>query len=244
MEAILAHLIRAQQVDKRLTTLARRLESLPVELGERESTMAALEAEAEELESEKKACFVRSTKLENECATREERIDKLEKQAVEARDPSAVQIAQHEAAAHRQENSDAQEEALELLERADGLTTKREAMNSRLDEARESLDAMRASVEADAADLQAEVDALNTEREGLVAEVNSTVRGVFQILADKHPGKAVVPLKGDSCGGCGTNLTANDRVRVQGAKSMIRCPSCTRILVTQDLWSKASEPVQ
>lgn len=244
MEAILAHLIRAQQVDKRLTTLARRLESLPVELGERESTMAALEAEAEELEAEKKACLVRSTKLENECGTREERINKLEKQAVEARDPSAVQIAQHEAATHRQENSDAQEEALELLERADGLTAKREAMNSRLDEAKESLDAMRASVETDTADLQAEVDTLNAEREGLVAEVNSTVRSVFQILAEKHPGKAVVPLKGDSCGGCGTNLTANDRVRVQGSKSMIRCPSCTRILVTQELWSKVSEPVQ
>ncbi|MDA0666456.1 MAG: C4-type zinc ribbon domain-containing protein [Planctomycetota bacterium] len=244
MEAILAQLLRAQQVDKRLTTLARRLESLPVELGERESTMAALEAEAEELEAEKRACFVRSTKLENECGTREDRINKLEKQAIESRDPSSAQIAQHEATTHRQENSAAQEEALELLERADGLAAKREAMNGRLDEAKESLDAMRASVEADAAELQADVDTLSAEREELVADVNTTVRSVFQTLSAKHPGKAVVPVKGNSCGGCGTNLTANDRVRVQAAKGMTRCPSCTRILVMQDLWTKMSEPVQ
>ncbi|MHC4824737.1 MAG: zinc ribbon domain-containing protein [Planctomycetota bacterium] len=243
MEASLSHLIRAQQVDKRLTVLERRLASLPVEVGERESTLAALEAEAEELEAERKACLTRSTKLENEVGTREERIAKLEKQAVEARDPSAVQVAQHEAGNLRDENSDAQEEALELLERAENLQAQRSGMDEKLTAAREDLEALRQNVAADQEDLENEAATLREERAGQVGEVNTQMKGVFEVLSGKHPGKAVVPLKGDSCGGCGTRLTPNDRVRVQAAKSVIRCPSCTRILVTQELFSKVTEPV-
>ncbi|MHC4380717.1 MAG: zinc ribbon domain-containing protein [Planctomycetota bacterium] len=216
MEASLSHLIRAQQVDKRLTVLERRLASLPVEVGERESTLAALEAE---------------------------RIAKLEKQAVEARDPSAVQVAQHEAGNLRDENSDAQEEALELLERAENLQAQRSGMDEKLTAAREDLEALRQNVAADQEDLENEAATLREERAGQVGEVNTQMKGVFEVLSGKHPGKAVVPLKGDSCGGCGTRLTPNDRVRVQAAKSVIRCPSCTRILVTQELFSKVTEPV-
>jgi len=239
----LAHLIRAQQVDKRLAVLERRLASLPVEVGERESTLAALEAEAEELEAERKACLTRSTKLENEVGTREERIAKLEKQAVEARDPSAVQVAQHEAATHRDENSDAQEEALELLERAENLQNQRDGMQEKLTAAREDLEALCRNVASDQADLEKEAAALREDRGSQVAGVNSQMKDVFEVLSGKHPGKAVVPLKGDSCGGCGTRLTPNDRVRVQAAKSVIRCPSCTRILVTQELFSSITETV-
>jgi predicted nucleic acid-binding Zn-ribbon protein len=216
VEASLSHLIRAQQVDKRLTVLERRLASLPVEVGERESTLAALEAE---------------------------RIAKLEKQAVEARDPSAVQVAQHEAGNLRDENSDAQEEALELLERAENLQAQRSGMDEKLTAAREDLEALRQNVAADQEDLENEAATLREERAGQVGEVNTQMKGVFEVLSGKHPGKAVVPLKGDSCGGCGTRLTPNDRVRVQAAKSVIRCPSCTRILVTQELFSKVTEPV-
>ncbi|MGB0953326.1 MAG: zinc ribbon domain-containing protein [Planctomycetota bacterium] len=244
MEASLAHLIRAQLVDKRLEVLVRRLASLPVELGERDSSLNALEAEAEELEAERRACITRSNKLETEVGGRDDRIAKLEKQAVEARDPSAVQVAQHEAAKLRDENSEAQEEALELLEKAEQLAERRAGMEEGLVTAREDLEALRKNVAVDQTDLENEVATLRAEREAEVQEVNTTIRDAFQVLAEKHPGKAVVPLKGDSCGGCGTRLTPNDRVRVQAAKGLIRCPSCTRILVTQELWGKVSEPVQ
>lgn len=244
MEASLAHLIRAQQVDKRLEVLVRRLASLPVELGERDSSLNALEAEAEELEAERRACLTRSNKLETEVGTRDDRITKLEKQAVEARDPSAVQVAQHEAAKLRDENSEAQEEALELLEQAEQLAERRAGMEEGLTKAREDYEALKANVEVDQADLENEIATLRAERESEVQEVNTTIRDVFQVLAEKHPGKAVVPLKGDSCGGCGTRLTPNDRVRVLAAKGLIRCPSCTRILVPQELWGKIAETVQ
>ncbi len=244
MEDHLSQLILAQLLDKRLVVLQRRLDSLPVELTEREATFAALQAEVDEADAERKASLARSNDLENQVRTRDERIVKLEKTALESVDPSSAQVARHEAESHRDANSDDQEEALELLERAETLGEKRTELAERLVTTEADLTAFRQNVEQDVVDLQGECEAIAAQRGELVTGVPSPMTQVFEVLSAKHPGKAVVPLKGDSCGGCGTRLVPNDRVRVQAAKGMIRCPACTRILVTQELWAKALETVE
>ena len=241
MEANLSQLILAQLIDKRLVVLQRRLASLPVELTEREAGFAALQAEADEVAAERKASLARANDLENQVRTREERIAKLEKLALESVDPSSAQVARHEAEGLRNANSNDQEEELELLERADVLAEKRTELAAKTTQTEADLVAFRANVEQDGKDLQAESEQLTTQRGTFVNAVPSPVKQAFEVLSAKHPGKAVVPLKGDSCGGCGSRLVPNDRVRVQAAKGLIRCPACTRILVTQELWLKASE---
>jgi hypothetical protein len=240
----LSQLILAQLLDKRLVVLQRRLDSLPVELTEREASFAALQAEADEVAAERKASLARSHDLENQVGTRDERIAKLEKSALESTDPSAAQVARHEAESHRKANSDAQEEALELLERAEVLEQKHAEVFGKIEEMEEDLNAFRQNVEQDQQDLQKESEDLTARRASYIDKVPSPMLTVFETLSGKHPGKAVVPLKGDSCGGCGTRLVPNDRVRVQAAKALIRCPNCTRILVTLEMWAEASETVE
>lgn len=241
MEANLSQLILAQLIDKRLVVLQRRLASLPVELTEREASFAALQAEADEVAAERKASLARANDLENQVSTREERIAKLEKLALESTDPSSAQVARHEADGLRTANSDDQEEELELLERADVLAEKRTELAAKIADMEADLIAFRGNVETDKKDLLTEIENLTEQRGTFVSSVPSPMTQAFEVLSAKHPGKAVVPLKGDSCGGCGTRLVPNDRVRVQAAKGLIRCPACTRILVTQELWLKASE---
>ncbi|MCP4094280.1 MAG: hypothetical protein GY747_12610 [Planctomycetes bacterium] len=244
MDPNLSQLILAQLLDKRLVVLQRRLDSLPVELTEREASFAALQAEADEVIAERKASLARSNDLENQVRTRDERIAKLEKSALESMDPSAAQVARHEAESHRKSNSDDQEEALELLDRAETLEEKRDDLAGKIEEMEGDLTAFRSNVEQDQEDLQKECENLTTQRADFIGKVPSPMLSAFETLSAKHPGKAVVPLKGDSCGGCGTRLVPNDRVRVQAAKALIRCPNCTRILVTQEMWAEASETVE
>lgn len=244
MDPNLSQLILAQLLDKRQVVLQRRLDSLPVELTEREASFAALQAEVDEVVAERKASLARSNDLENQVRTRDERIAKLEKSALESMDPSSAQVARHEAETHRKSNSDDQEEALELLDRADILEEKRNELAVKIEDMEGDLNAFRSNVAQDQQDLQKEGEELAIQRSELVGKVPSPMLSAFETLSAKHPGKAVVPLKGDSCGGCGSRLVPNDRVRVQAAKSMIRCPACTRILVTQEMWAKGSETVE
>lgn len=241
MKETLEALIRVQQLEKRLLVLKRRLESLPAELGERESHFSALEAEADQSEGQRKAALSRAQDIENDVRMHEERIEKFEKQAVEARDPSTVQVARHEANRLRGIVSKEQEEALEMLDAAENAEGRRDEARIRVAEALEELNLFRGNLAADEKDVGGEFNKFNDERSGLLAGVEHGARATYEQLLEKYPGRVLAPLKGDSCGGCGTRMVPNDAVRVKAMNGVVRCPACQRMLVTQELWSAAEE---
>jgi len=241
VEAQLAFLVQAQKVEERLVVLKRRADGLPVELSERTAQARALEAEADQADGERKAALIHAQELENDVRVRETRVAKLEKQAMEARDPSSVRVAQHEAGELRAQNAKAQDQALGLLDRAEAAERRRADLLVRIRSAREDLAQFRCVVEADAAALQAEIAALTARRDEALAGMEPGVREHFHALARRYQGKVVVPLRGDSCGGCGTRLTPNDAVKVRGKSAVSRCPSCVRILVAQEIWAAVVE---
>jgi predicted nucleic acid-binding Zn-ribbon protein len=232
----LPSLIKAQELDKRIAVLRRRLESLPIEVGERESALLALQAEFDDSNAERKGCLAKSDSIEVEVATREERIDKLDRTATESIDVSISKIAQHEATELREKNSTDQEQALLLLEKSDELQEKIDKMGPEVEQAIADLASFRKTVKADTKDFQAELAELLAQRVDLLADANSAVVQAFEVISERHPGAAVSPLRTDSCGGCGTRLVTNDCMRVQAMKSPVRCPSCTRFLVSQEFF--------
>lgn len=241
VEQQLARLVQAQKFEERLVVLRRRADGLPVELSERAAQVNALAAEADQADGERKIALTRAQDLENDVRQRETRIAKLEKQSREARDPSSLRVAQHEAGELRSQNAGSQDQALSLLDQAEALERKRDELRLRLQTAREDLARFRAMVEADAASLAAEITVLAARRDAALAEVDPAVRDHFHAVAKRNPGRAVAPLKGDSCGGCGTRLTPNDAVRVRSKTTASRCPSCVRLLVSQEIWAAAEE---
>ncbi|MFQ5748504.1 MAG: zinc ribbon domain-containing protein [Planctomycetota bacterium] len=237
MKQVLARLVQLQRLDERRATLKRRLDSLPVELGERKSQQAVLEAAAEARAAERKSSLARAEELELEVREHELRIQKLEAQTRESRDAGAVQIAQHEVRQHRDKISKNEDEALALLERANALIAEVEKDRQKAREMAAELEKFARTVAEDQTALQAELDALGRERDVLEESLPFEARGVYDKLYPVRKGRPVAPLKGDSCGGCGMVVPPNDRMKVSARKALTRCPSCTRILVSADLWS-------
>lgn len=241
VEQQLASLVQAQKLEERLVVLRRRADGLPIELSERTAQVNALAAETDQAEGERKIALTRAQDLENDVRQRETRIEKLERQSREARDPSSLRVAQHEAAELRSQNATSQDQALTLLDQGEALERKRDELRVRLQAAREDLVRFRGMVEADAFSLAAEIKELAAKRDAALADVDPAVREHFHLVAKRNPGRAVAPLKGDSCGGCGTRLTPNDAVRVRSKTAASRCPSCVRLLVSQEIWAAAEE---
>lgn len=238
VESTLARLVQAQRLEERLVVLTRRADGLPVELSERAAQLRALEAEADQADGERKAALVRAQELETEVKQRETRIAKLEKQAMEARDPSSVRVAQHEAAELRSQNATAQDQALALLERAETLERKRDELRVRLTSARSDHEQFAGMVQTDLSALKAEIAAFTARRDEALSGVDSSARDHFHALGRRTPGRVVAALKGDSCGGCGTRLTPNDVVKVKSKAALSRCPSCARFLVPAETWAQ------
>lgn len=219
--------------------LQRRADGLPVELSERGAQVSALEAEADQAEAERRAALSKAQDLENDVRVREARVAKLEQQVLESRDPSAAKVAAHEAAELRVRSAEAQDQALGLLERAETLEARAAEVRVRVAAAREDLARFRATVEADAAGLRDEIASYVARRDALLATLDGATRDHFAAVGKRTPGRIVAPLKGDSCGGCGTRMVPNDAVRVRAKNAWFRCPSCARFLVAQDLWAAA-----
>lgn len=238
MDNTLPSLIKAQELDKRIVVLRRRLESLPIEVGERESALLAMQAELDDAKAERKGCLAKAESIEVEVSSREVRIDKLDRTATESSDASICKVAQHEATGWREKNSADQEIALNLLDRADEFTAKIERLSPEVEQAAADLESFRKTVKVDAADFQKDLDTFLLQRAAHLQGVNSAVAKAFEALSERHPGVAVSPLRTDSCGGCGTRLVVNDRMRVQAMKSPVRCPSCTRFLVPQEFFNE------
>ncbi|MFT7517004.1 MAG: putative nucleic acid-binding Zn-ribbon protein [Myxococcota bacterium] len=240
MQNTLPSLIKAQEFDKRIIVLRRRLESLPIEVSEHESALLAMQAELDEADVERKGCLTKSVSIETEVGVREERIAKLDRTATESTDVSICKVAQHEATALREKISVDQEQALLLLERADELEAKLEKMRPERDEAASDLDSFRKTVAADSNDFKTELDGLLLQRHDTLLGSNAAVVKAFEALSERYAGAAVSSLRSDSCGGCGTRLVPNDCIRIQSLKAPVRCPSCTRFLVSADFWSAHS----
>ncbi len=241
VEHQLARLVQAQRLEERLVVLSRRAEALPIELSERAAQVSALEAEADQAEAERRVALTKAQDLENDLRQRESRIEKLEEQVRNSRDASAAKVGEHEAAELRVRNAETQDQALLLLERAEGLGVKAVEVRGRIGGARVDLDQFRATVEADAAGLHQEIRALTERRDELLASLDGAVSEHFGVVGKRNPGRVVAALKGDSCGGCGTRLVPNDAGRVRAKNTFFRCPSCARFLVAHEIWSAAEQ---
>ncbi len=241
MRELLLSLVQAQRLDERLATLRRRARSLPEELTEREAAHAALEAEAEALENERRSSLARARELENEARSHEQRIERLEEQARNLRDAGAVEVAQHEAEELRDRVATLENEALALLERAEELAAERDRSQEKVEASAQELALFRRTVASDEESLQAEILDLERRREEVLGPATGRLRDLYEKLLPSRKGRALAPLRGDSCGGCGMVVPPNDRIGVRRALEVVQCRSCARILVHPDLWSEAAE---
>ncbi|MBL7009221.1 MAG: hypothetical protein ISR76_09500, partial [Planctomycetes bacterium] len=191
MKETLAALVGVQRLDERLTVLRRRLESLPAELGERESAQSVLEAGNEALDGRRKTALVRSHEIETEVRTAEARIASLEQKSRSLRDAGAVQVAQHEAQELRDKISRLQDEELRLLEDADRLAAEIELGRVRAEESGAELVSFRQTVEADVAELRAKVEELDADRRQRLAKLPSGPVEVYEQMLEKRLGRAV-----------------------------------------------------
>ncbi len=98
-----------------------------------------------------------------------------------------------------------------------------ETIRSRLGQDQRHLLDEQASIERDLADLQ-------TERQAAVSPVDARLLRTYERLREEHRGVAVVEISDNSCGACGTTLTAALQQSARHAAELVYCPSCGRIL--------------
>ncbi len=128
---------------------------------------------------------------------------------------------------HLQAIEEQELEAMVKLETAEadaqGARTELETLRSRLGAANVHLLDEQESLSHQLADLQ-------TERSAAVQPIDPRVLRAYEQLRQDRRGVAVVEVTDNSCGACGTTLTAALQQSARHSADLVYCPSCGRIL--------------
>lgn len=109
------------------------------------------------------------------------------------------------------------------------------------DEEVKKLAAERAEIEAEKkqlldrqSGLEADIEKLVSQKPSLLKQLSESMRRKYERLLERHGDAAVVPVRDEHCGGCGTHVPPQVAVEVRANEKLLTCQSCGRLLVHYD----------
>ena len=82
--------------------------------------------------------------------------------------------------------------------------------------------------------LEADIEKLLSQKPSLLKQLSESMRKKYERLLERHGDAAVVPVRDEHCGGCGTHVPPQVAVEVRANEKLITCQSCGRLLVHYD----------
>ena len=92
------------------------------------------------------------------------------------------------------------------------------------------METRRENLEVKMAESAARKSELEVQREKVVANIDATILSRYQRVSQAREGLAVVPIKGNACGGCGAMVTAQIISNIRQETGIFTCDVCSRFL--------------
>lgn len=196
---------------------------------------STLRAEIGEPSEERSTIAREQKRLEDEVATVEAKIAKVNHQLYDEglTSPKEALALQADLESLQRHQRSLEDEVLELMERAEPLDELLTDADARLATIEEERAAARASLAAAQATIDGELAALDGARAALVAAVPPALVDEYERIRKGADGVGVARLSGSTCTGCHLSLAAAelDAIRRAPAESFPHCPDCGRLLV-------------
>ncbi len=222
-------LLVLQDRDRKIRTLKQELKMAPLESKELDQKLAAALKHFEAVKLKAKEIEVERKKLEIEAQTKRDTINKYQTQKFQTRKNEEFQALNNEITRYEGDIRGIEDRELDLMESYEAAKTAIATMDK-------ETQAIKAQVERQLADIAAKTGALASQLQVLEAERAKLAEGVDEDLLDTfnrlfvNKSEAVVALDHDVCTGCHMKITTQTSVRVRGAREIVHCEQCGRIL--------------
>ncbi len=241
MGPVLNALIKLQSVENQLRAakakLARCRRNVIIAENQVRSLQNAYEAKKEETQLTK----VQSDRLELELKVREEEVAKLRAHLNSAKTNKEYAAVLTQLNTTKADNSKIEAQILELMKDIEADEAERQTIQTQIDQRKQTLEQTRKDSEQLAAKYEAEIELIQAEWDKKTQDIPAEPLRVFKRVAETYDGEAIAVVdrqenKPDaySCGGCFMGITAESVNLLLSKDDIIRCPSCTRILVLSD----------
>lgn len=225
----ITRLVELQDIDSQLEDLNSLLGDLPKmvdELNEKENSLKdRVEADKVTL----KEINLNSSKSEKVNSDIQEKINKLTDQLFLVTNNKQYDALTNEIEHLKEQKKENEELLISNLEEKETLEKNINENEASLEELKTDLDVRRNKLDEALSETADEKAALESSREKQVTEIDDNTMQVYNKVISARSGIAVVPLSGNSCGGCGAALPLQMVSEIR-AGDLHNCQSCGRFV--------------
>ncbi len=231
MQEVMDRLIELQDLDLTFDRLKKKIDEIPDQIEERSQKLDDLERKIEEKKEEakqlQKKLDRKNLKLEE---LREEKAE-LKNKLLDA-DTNKQYAGIQEEIGHVETNEEqAEEQALELMERHEACEETINELERELEEEESKLESFREQCDERMEELEQKRDELAEEREEICDQIPNDILSDYENLhRNKSDGKALVHVNNGVCQGCFQNLTQQVQNKLYRRDDIYFCSNCSRIL--------------
>ena len=229
-------LLAVQEHDTSIDQLTHRRAHLPsrADLEQVMGELAALEASASEVETNRHALGREQQRLEDEITSLNDRANHHDKTLYSGTisNPRELQSLQDEIAALKRRISQLEDQELGVMEQIEPLDQQIAAVSASRGELDVKATALRAQIAEEEVAIDAELAEVRAERDKLVGAVDQSLLTEYDHLRKRLGGIAIARLVGGSCQGCHLSLPAVevDRIKKLSPDDPAHCEECGRLL--------------
>jgi hypothetical protein len=230
----IVHLIELQEIDSQLDDLNSLLGDLPKMVDDLNTQEHSLITKVEEDKKRSKDINLSLSKSETANKTIQEKIDKLTDQLFLVTNNKQYDALTLEIDHLKEKKEDYESQMISDIEENEKLEKSINENEKLLSELKSDLDVRRKKLEAALSETADEKAALENSREKQVSKIDSSTIEIYSKVISARSGVAVVPLSGDSCGGCGAALPIQMASEIRGGKTH-RCFNCGRFVYSKKI---------
>jgi predicted nucleic acid-binding Zn-ribbon protein len=224
-------LLRLQQVDSRISQIETRLAKVRETLGNDSELHAALE-QVEKAEAEHNASERDRRQSEAEAQGQQIKIQQAEASLYggNVHNPKELQDLQSEVASLKKYLAVLEERELEAMLNVESAEKALQAAREKLEHVQARFGDEHRKLIDDQEILTHDLESLTSERQAAISAIPADMLSTYESLRRQRRGLAVAEVSDNTCGACGTTLTAALQQSARHNTQLIYCPSCGRIL--------------
>ena len=228
----IAHLIELQEIDSQLDDLNSFLGDLPKMVDDLNSQEHSLITKVEEDKKRSKDINLSLNKSESANKTIQEKIDKLTDQLFLVTNNKQYDALTVEIDHLKEKKENYESKIIEHIEENEVLEKSIGENEKLLTELKSDLDVRRKKLEAALSETADEKASLENSRKKQISKIDSNTIKIYSKVISARSGIAVVPLSGDSCGGCGAALPIQMASEIRSGKTHT-CFNCGRFVYSK-----------
>ena len=241
MNEQLKRLIALQEVDAKIFSVTRVIDSFPskiaeIELPFRESRDAfdLIKQQLESLERKKRD-------KESALDDTSDKIKKLKSRTADIKTNKEYQALLSEIESVEKERSSLEDEILVIMEEMESASkqTKKEEAKYRIN--KEKIDILKKDIEQEKLAAEKELQGLKKTSSEIAGTIDQEIYDQYKNLIDLYKVYVVVEAKGEICQGCNMNIPPQLFVELKKNEEIVHCPQCRRIIYFRNTAEAAAQ---